>query len=85
MATKMTIEEIDEQIKKLEETKAELKKEAKERLEAQREARKKEVDEAYHEFEKLLDAFVKDYGYYTGYYTKLNSRTPLDNVLDYFS
>ncbi len=87
MATKLTIEEIDEQIKKLNETKEALKKEAKERLETQREERKAEVDEAFNKYIELRNAFANDYGYY--YISKEEKKSPTksysDLFLDFFS
>lgn len=86
MATKLTIEEIDEQIKKLNETKEALKKEAKEKLEAQREERKAEVDEAFNKYIELRDAFAKDYGYYSiSREEKKNPRSYSDLFLDFFN
>lgn len=86
MATKLTIEEIDEQIKKLNETKEALKKEAKEKLEAQREERKAEVDEAFNKYIELRDAFAKDYGYYSiSREEKKNPRNYSDLFLDFFN
>lgn len=86
MATKLTIEEIDEQIKKLNETKEALKKEAKERLEAQREERKAEVDEAFNKYIELRNAFASDYGYYSISREEKNSpRSYSDVFLDFFN
>jgi len=86
MATKLTIEEIDEQIKKLNETKEALKKEAKEKLEAQKEERKAEVDEAFNKYIELRDAFAKDYGYYSiSREKKKNPRSYSDLFLDFFN
>lgn len=62
---KMTIEEIEEQIKKLEEAREEIKKEEREKLRKEKEKRKEEVDEALKKYLELRDSFVKDYGYYT--------------------
>ena len=64
MATKLTIEEIDEQIKKLNEAKEAIRKEEKERLEKEKESRKMEVDEALRNYLSVRDAYIKDYGYY---------------------
>ena len=64
METKLTIEEIDEQIKKLQEQKETIKKENEEKLKAEKATRKAEVDEAFKNYIKLRDAFVSNYGYY---------------------
>ena len=64
METKLTIEEIEEQIKKLQEQKEAIKKENEEKLKAEKATRKSEVDEAFKNYIKLRDAFVRDYGYY---------------------
>ena len=86
MATKgLSIEEIDEQIKKLQEAKEAIKKEAKEKLEKEKAERKAEVDEALNKYLSLRDAYVKDYGYFytkTGTTSKVN---PSDLFLDFFS
>ena len=62
MATKLTIEELDEQIKALQEAKANIMKEEKEKLEKVREERKKEVDDAFNKYCELRDNFFQDYG-----------------------
>ena len=84
MATKLSVDEINAQIKKLEEAKEALLKEEKEKLEKEKEERKAEVDAALKTYLDLRDKYVSDYGYYMQNINRnSNKNRPLD-FIDYF-
>ena len=65
MAKEYTLENIEEEIRKLEEIREKLQREKRENLLKEKDERKKAVDTAYATFRKLREEFVKDYGDYT--------------------
>lgn len=79
--TNLTLEEINEQIKKLEEAREEIKKAEQEKLLKEKEARKKEVNDAYKRYVELRNEFSDDYGYYV--YNTTN-KDEVNSLLKYF-
>ena len=77
--TKLTIEEIEEQIRKLQKAKEDIKKEEAEKLAKEKESRKAEVDEALMNYVKVRDAYIRDYGYYVS-----KNKNCSDFLLDFF-
>ena len=77
----LSVDEINEQIKKLEEAKENLLKAEREKLEKQKEERKAEVDKALSDYLELRDKYIADYGYYKFSGTRTN---PKLDFLDYF-
>ncbi len=89
MATKKTnISELEQQCleakknfellqKQLEVAKKEEEEEKRAKLEAEKATRKKEIDDAFETYKKLLTAYMDDYGVYSGVYE--------DGVFDLFS
>lgn len=79
----MTIDEINEQIKKLEEKKTELENAEKEKLIKEKEARRKELEDAYDRYQELLDKYCDDYKAY--YSRKENTNdNALSSLLEIF-
>lgn len=56
-----TLEEVKKEIEKLEKEKSEIEKTKRETLEKERENRKREVVDAYSEYKRLKEKYVKDY------------------------